>query len=421
MFSRRSDRDDPLVYVGRDDLFDIVDDHLTNTQRAQKTLSNGVFLKGAPGAGKSAFLSQIEKKYANQNDIRVVIVEGESLSNHVRFVSAFYSEAVSRKLKRDSTNFTIGTSGVNFGADWKDIRQYVHSELNQGCSVWEAIHVLLGEEAKHSTFIVCIDEAQRIKADQGQNTNAVGVQIHGGKTEGIRLMPVFAGLNDTPARLNKAGISREAKSYEALLRLSHEESKTYVKAFFNEASLNMRGKFHENDIENIAETIAVASEGWPRHLHCYQDALAHTLYESVCSERNAIGLDAIIHRGNEARIAYAESRLDSAELTEFESVLFEVSKRANKNELSFRDLKEMSFAEGLTREEFQGVLRSAVHCGVIQQCGSHEGVNLYEFPIPSFFTVMRNMKDKERTLADMNRELQDNLESMSADKESRGF
>lgn len=63
-FAERSDRDEPLRFVGREALFRTLERRLRNTRKAGKTLSNGLFIKGAPGAGKSTFLAEVQKRFA---------------------------------------------------------------------------------------------------------------------------------------------------------------------------------------------------------------------------------------------------------------------------------------------------------------------------------------------------------------------
>ena len=399
--SRASDRDAPLKFVGRDNLFADVQTCLNITAKAGKTLSNGLFIDGAPGVGKSGFIREVEKRHGEKGT-QVVIVDGGTLSRPVQFAEAFYESAVKReKNALSSFNFSIGTSGLNFGANWEDIQSYVSGKLAQGGSVWSAIRELCGKHIESETIIVCVDEAQRTSGDEGKRLNQIATQIHDGKTGKIQLLPIFAGLNDMRARLKRAGVSREAKGYETLSALSLEESVECSRALFEAPALNLRGKFDEKDVERVSTTIAIASEGWPRHLHCYQTTFALAMEKSLSADQNYVNLDDVIEHGNRMRIQYAESRVLSAEIAKFENVIIEVARGANNGVLSEKALETVGREFGCSESQVADHLSEAEHCGVLQRHRGNASERGYVFPVPSFLRFMQNDMNVERTLKDM--------------------
>ena len=416
-FAASSDRIAPLRFVGRQDLLEDVELQLRATRDKGKSISNGIFIQGAPGAGKTAFLEEIKGRYKEEESACAIWMGAGSLSNLARFIGYFYDpEEMRVKSTRKKLAFRLGWDNWQVGFDWESIEPSVVQRLQEGVDVWSIIKAVSGSRANH-TFIVCIDEAQRVRRDKDSEENTLAVDMHDGDTGSMKVLPVFAGLGDTPQKLNDAGVSREAKDYVNLGALSYEEGVEASEALFDHADFKIRDSFSREDREQVCQAIAIACEGWPRHLHCYLRSFASAIVQDCDRARptRRIDLDEVFDEGHALRVRYADRRVETADIEDFEGPLMAVAEGSvEQGEFLVDDLRAAALEQGIEREEFRDCLGKSIHCGILERAGSMNGVNLYRFPIPSFHTFMANRKDYARTLANMRRELEDKRNERAA-------
>ena len=368
-FARRSERVAPLRFVGRDDLFEEVESQVRSTQAQRRSQSNGIFIQGAPGVGKSCFIEALEGVYRDST-VEVLNIEAETLSSPREFVSCFYKHMEKGKLRNQggALALSVEVGDARVSASWKRAKQSVTEDLANGASVWEVIGEVC-EDARDRVFLVCVDEAQRIEADAGSRRNRIGVSMHGAKTGDIKVVPLFAGLGDTSLRLREIGISREPKDFVRLSTLSEGESFEAAEAFFEHDAFDIEQSLSREDRDTMARSFAIASEGWPRHLHCYLRTLAEAIVKDcdLVVSTGQIDFDAVLERGHDLRIGYARKQLRSIQSDAFRFACMDVAGASEEGQaLSVLDLKAAARQRGSSKAQIEKYYDQAVHCGVVE-------------------------------------------------------
>ena len=406
-FSIRSERKEPLHFVGREDLLQITEAKLREARTDTKPDSDGIFLQGAPGAGKTAFLKHLRTRY--QDDVvRVVHIEAEDLSNSLDFVSKFYDESHTpvHGGRVRNIGIRVGSALVQAGIRWETIEPSVMDQLGQGVSAWTIIGRLQPEDSS-VVFLVCIDEAQRIERDPGSQRNKLAVNLNGANTGRLKVLPVFAGLSDVKSKLSDIGIFRGADRFIPLGALLQDECGEAIGAFFDNADFDLSQRVARANKERIIEALSVASEGWPRHLLCYMKALAQAIVQDQACDipSGTIDLDAVLDHGHTLRIDYAEDRLDEANLGKFEEVLMDVTSQSPQHHLFLERLEGLANERGIAGADFAHHLDQAIHCGVLERESRRKGTRHVRFPVPSFRTFIMCRGDRQDTLESMREEM----------------
>ena len=188
----------------------------------------GVFIQGAPGAGKSALLQHLADNHANDGTT-VVTIDGIDLNDPLTLMETFFLSINGADLAdryqpqvrkhgrpEDTWRFSHGESRKSYRAPFVEM-------LRVGANVWSLIASFIENPERH-TFLLLIDEAQRISPEQNKKTNDAAVRLHDGNTASLTVLPVFAGLSDTITRLAEVGISRTAEPFTSLRGLNDEET-----------------------------------------------------------------------------------------------------------------------------------------------------------------------------------------------------
>ena len=402
-FSNRSDRDDPLQFVGRNDLFENVESKIQRVNQTGTSRSNGLFLKGAPGSGKSAFLRELVRRYGDSDTVCAVWTGVDQLTHPVSFLTSLMERDVLEAKEGGRSVQIGGVSWLPASVTWSSRKTSIIEDVNNGVPVWSIIRSLCDNSATDTVFLLCFDEAQRIEPDEGHDFNRIAVNIHDGNTGQVKVVPVFAGLSDMPNKLKNVKVSRSPDGFTPMPVLSEQERIEAVRKFFTYEKFDMTGQFQTDGKDRIVRSIASASEGWPRHLHCYLKSLAAAIVEDLHRPQplGQLDLGRVLEAGHEHRIDYAVERLDAANLYEFEEVLMNAAEHSSEPELGYKRLKEGAADLGMETSEFKENLETAISCGILEQSGSKNGDNQYRFPIPSFHTFMANRKEIDLTLKHM--------------------
>ncbi len=409
-FLRRDDRDEPIAFVGRHGFVEKVRHRLARTREVRHSLSNGLFIQGAPGAGKTALLQHLGQVFGTDENTTIVFVEVDAFSEPLSFVAEFlraYTRTsnisdIAGRSKGAATKAGVDLRLAQLGRDWVEQRQSIAELVNQGLSIWDVLSDTL-EPPRDHTFILLVDETQRITEDSPGQGNKIAKRLHGGLTGHVTTLPVFAGLSDMAQALDRVGISRVAETIHALPALSAGESQEAVRAFIENESLGLRETFRLEDREVIIQALARASEGWPRHLHCYLKALGEAIVQesSRRKPRGTIDLNAILDAGHILRIDYCESRMRAAGLKKYARALIDMARRTQSDEvLNHQEIERTAIRTyGLSATEVEQHFDRAVHCGILEIDLNH-GVDgdRVRFPMPSFANYLRAGGNRPKTL-----------------------
>lgn len=405
-----SDRMDPLYFIGRDDLKQSIEEKLALVRDARDSKSFGFYVQGAPGSGKSSLLRHLAQM--DRQDIVPVMLAGHELAVPLRVVESFAGALHlqrSQLVETSKRSYTAGSDVWIFKeSGGKDIT--IPSPIEQlklGSSVWEIIAELqLRSDKVDAVFLVLIDEAQRI----GQFSSCpIAVDLTEGNTRPVLTMPVVAGLSDTPNVLSKIGISRVPSGFKRLGELTQQEAEQVVLSVLDHEPFGIKNLIEANDRRFIAEALAVASDCWPRHLHCYCQSLLRSIWDSQNNDRSTkiINLNKVLDDGHLNRVRYYTEQLGIAALRKFEEVLFKVvqAHQDTSTMLHEDELTEMALSNfALSESQCVEYLEKAVHSGILERPESR-GKHTYRCPIPSMQTYIQMGGDEEKVLHAMRQDV----------------
>lgn len=276
-------------------------------------------ITGAPGAGKTSlvlkFASELREK---KNQIVPVFMESGELAFSATFAIAFLN-AITKDARSiaDIENTTTET-GANLGVTAKvtleTARESALHRLAHGENVWGVCGELIkqGLLKRMSQIVMIVDEAQKMADTPDCRLILQGLLgISETATKPFHVLPIFSGLLNTPDVIGSIGYSRPGFEARMLGELSQKECSEAVEKFANRTDVGLRGMFTDRDRRILADALATASEGWPRHLHCYMLALAARIARDFDSDTLTSRLNVmdVLNEGHIARIQYNRRRL----------------------------------------------------------------------------------------------------------------
>lgn len=264
------DRPSP-VFAGRDGAIGPILRDADRLSRAQGPKANlSTVLYGAPGSGKSELLAQLRARLTAMHPSGspiAVVSGGVALLTDAGALGAAVYEALgseSRKNLRDRFGWNIAglsLGPVGLSLDRKDDRP-PGVEENRLRKVAGDIN----ESARNPTVVLMIDEAQgELREAAGASDNFV-LAMHKGEAH-LKLLPIYAGLGDTPRLLADCHVSRLGYGKDHLMR--HLEAHD-VAAMAEEALAALAGRSPHRWVDAIVDH----TQGWPMHLTNVLSAVA---------------------------------------------------------------------------------------------------------------------------------------------------
>ena len=272
----------PPVFVGRQDVIDdIVGIARLAWRMERKSLpANTRIVQGAPGAGKSSILAELEKRLnlegrasgapriLNLNSADIAGPEGvlRPLAELVNPDEA--GDFLAQYQQTRNVGGDIGLPGVSLGGrlETSTIRDAPVPEL-QAFARWVRAGSVNQDLA--GPVIIAIDEAQRFSQREDSPLARLFQGLHDG-TSGLPLTLVLAGLGDTERKASEMGLTR-VSNVHGIGRFGTIEVRELMPGFCRHFGISI-GNCHERLLG-----LADPAEGWPRHLHCVQEALGHAL------------------------------------------------------------------------------------------------------------------------------------------------
>ena len=389
-YTARDDRRPALFFVGRDREIRTVERLCARALRAIRTGERfeGAtrLFQGAPGAGKSSLLSELERRWtagdAPADAPRPLPISWSMLESEEETSRAIL-QAVEPALEAETHHTRTRNVSARAGMPVPG------GEARKGSSIAPAplnFHQLaraLRTASWNRPLCLMVDEIQNVKPEAKNVLN----QLHLGE-HGLPIVPVFAGLGDSHDRLSGCGgLSRfSLDAIHDIGRLEPEEA--------GDSVLAMLAAFHVDTThpraDGWAARLAQESEGWPQHLHNGMRALAEGL---VDAGGRLAGVDAgfILRREAEfRRISYRrrvspemeEARCltgavmrDVTGGAERAAVLGSIDRHSTRTEEGEPRLWRLP--ESMTARAF---LDHLVHRGALQRSPD----DLFRCPIPSF-------------------------------------
>ncbi len=336
-------------------------------------------LHGAPGAGKSSILAEMEfrsLRAAAPGSPRVLVLSSERLTRDLPSALAAVSAAggmnrdewskrAGRILHRISAVGVFGLSLELERSGAKPPDNLFELAKAMPATTWSA------------PLIVAIDEAQRLPP--GDRTLAASfVQTIHDSTSGLPLTLVLAGLGDTPVRAQEMGLTRGLKLYE-VGRLSVEETDQLMRGFCRRFGLRADGS------EPFLAELAAGAEGWPRHLHFALQALGEEAL-AADGDLGRVSWSAAAKRAAESRLRYYRAQ-QSQEMKDAAPLIAIALGKMGEHSSRFKlkrllaklaaEAPDASLPAGMTVDSFYDHL---THRGALQE---REDASVH-CPIPSF-------------------------------------
>ncbi len=273
-FSELQERDEAVFFTGRATYITHIQQACADVVKKRQTkrliTSATRLFYGAPGAGKTSFLSEIQKR-ARRGDFgtptpHVVSANHAQLNQEKELVLT-----ISQHLKTDGAFRKITQEQAGTGATILNI-------LSGSLQITQTLHppeatfgqlMALYQALKHQPpILLCVDEIQNIEPE----ANLMLSLLHQGN-HGLPIIPVYAGLGNSLNLLMNHGISRPVGRYvHSVGALSKDEAQECVQTMLEAFNVDC------TDAEdNWPELLAQCSDCWPQHLHNGMRALAEEL------------------------------------------------------------------------------------------------------------------------------------------------
>ena len=287
-FAERGDRNDALFFVGREREIRAVErlcaqalDALRPGSGTPGLKGTTLLVQGAPGAGKSALLSELAKRWTAE----AFSAEGQGgpgsalgtpLPVELEWDELLSEEAVARRIlmasdapaeERSRRTQTKGASGGIAAGPFQAAFKTGHSTAPEELS-FAKLQELAPEGGWTRPVCLLVDEVQQ--AHEG--ILPVLNKLHQGR-HGLPLVPVLAGLGSSQGHLGRIGLTRLSNgATHDIGCLAPEEAYEAV-----ERMLDAYGVDREENDNEWSEWLAARSDGWPQHLHNGMTALAGEL------------------------------------------------------------------------------------------------------------------------------------------------
>lgn len=412
---RRDERDIPLVFKGRQGIIDHIAALMADLKGLAKSTSKSYtqVIHGPPGSGKSTLLHELKIQNSTEDsNVKVVTVGGKDLVSKDEFITAVLDEfevgtddlTVKKTPKKGSSLSVLGVDKGELAVETEYGAQADRMNLS---STWRLLEQFLKED---EVLLLCVDEAQTISGYTEVGVHPLLIDFHMGRTGNLRVLPIFAGLNDTTNILANQGMSRlSTSSIFRLSSLSMHEAEDVVLDTLAHSSFGLEGFFTEEDKKLLAKSLAIASDRWPRHLHYYIQGLLRQIAED--QERDSptyyIESDRVLEYGHKARLDYYYQRAILVDRSFLQSLM--KSLKDDRSSLRAAELERICCDEfSMTHNQFKQALEQAVHVGLIELEGLSDAT--VQIPIPSLRTFLVCQGDRERTRAFLRKDHERQLE-----------
>lgn len=384
-----SERDTPLIFKGRSQILKQIERNVANLKRSPPYQNHllTTLIHGAPGSGKTSLLVESIRQHSEDSGITTIKINGRGLKSENQFLRAVL-QAVDKAQESDlASKTTVKTGGgvnvVAFKGELATEHEYQSKIDNLSVkTIWGVLEDILGRD---KVVLLCIDEAQTIQDEKGGARDLI-LDLHTGDTGKLRIIPVFAGLNDTEPILSGLGMSRPNEDLIfQLSSLSQREAEDVVLDTLNHPSFGMANCFSNQDKKLIATSLAIASDQWPRHLHYYVKGVLREVADDqeLESPTYQIDLNRALEFGHEARVSYYDRRARLVSESFLGGLMTALANQPDN--LLMSDLY-------ASDKDFD----NAIHYGLLEKVSLAENTSI-RVPIPSLKTFLICRGDHEQT------------------------
>ena len=389
--SRAGDRGEEPVYVGRDHIFHLVGEMVAAACEGQ-TDSRTVVVSGAPGAGKTAFVREVAKRWNDGARPGVAVWLRPGAMNALRLfreLSDVLAVPVAERADYYRAKEFAGDVGLVKGKLSETNAKVSPGDadrIRESDEVpWSLIEKRFGEHLNHENpLLLLCDEAQNMNA----NSEALRTfldSLHSGDAgrSAIPLVPVFTGLSDTTEKIVECGITRPTAGNKVTLgALSRAEAEAYAL----KTLVHLEADAMQNERARWAEWFVADCGGWPQHIRTQMTAVAEAMLEADTSRLRDLDAQAISDRASAFRNEYYRGRLVATGYNACRSLVGEIVQVAGRDGVEEEHLiaRALALARAYnerTEMEVSGrdIVAQSIHAGVFQATDA----GLYACPIPS--------------------------------------
>ena len=238
------DRGEEPVYVGREDLFDKVARMAGKVARMARSAVRGqtdsrtIVVSGAPGAGKTAFVRELTRRWNDGSRPGIAVWLRPGAMNAIRLyreLSDILAVPVADRADHYRTKEIGGNAGLVKGKVSETDVTVSPGDIDRIRESDEVPWSLIKENfGKHlnpeNPLLLLCDEAQNMD-EEDKALRTFLDSLHSGATgqSPIPLVPVFTGLSDTTAKIVACGVTRPTGGNNVTLGgLSDKEAKNYA-------------------------------------------------------------------------------------------------------------------------------------------------------------------------------------------------
>ena len=398
----RGDRERPDVFVGRGEPIAALTANLQNIEAAGGIRGATRVIQGAPGAGKTALLNELQARWESNaaagtaQPPLVLNVQPDAFSSRIGLVAELHRSMGGGDLE------------LATGSESRDSRAGMRGFGVEGTRGTTSTRAVAGPEITFRTLrdrfpkwqrpiVLLVDEAQQIRPDAERTEtadatplNLAVAELHRGD-HGLAILPIYFGLATTRAHIADLGASRLAdEATHGLDALSEGES--YRGA--HETLAGYRPLGSKQELRRWAQACADASDGWPQHLHNNIRACCETLADAG-GDLGQGDLAAAMAKGAQMRQRYYDERSEAVG-RHTAAAMQAVKDTASSGPMTERDIlsllrQELVQNDGIpdtqASETAEALFARILHAGLLHTIGGSPA--RYTCPIPSFATYLR--------------------------------
>ena len=393
-FVNMREKSPPPVFVGRKSVLSDVLTIAAQTRQERFGIPGcTTVIQGAPGAGKSSVLSEIDRLSLSAN-ARVVKITSDFLQKHTpKALQRIAFAAAAEPVKWQEAIQQFGTKWgqrvgrielMGFSANLASVF------TDEPPSSLITLEERLPSDQWGSTVILAIDEAQRFTGGYDTPHANVLQTIHDAENVQLPLTLVLAGLGDTQSVIRSMGLTHGISPY-SLGCFSVEE--------LHELTEGWSDHFHIKigSCRSQIDALMAKTDGWPRHVHWAQQALAEALLvKGVDGHADKIeDWNAVQRRSDKLRHGYYDAQYSevmkySPQLTA--QILQEVGKAERTGKLlntsqlrqrikAYCDTDPLGNFEYPPEHTANTFITQLMHCGALTE---NPATGVLTCPIPSF-------------------------------------
>ena len=278
-FVNMREKSPPPVFAGRQSVLSDILTIAAETRHERVGIpGNTTVITGAPGAGKSSVLSELARFNTDPSEegpktLHISSVELEENLSDVLVAIGALGRTPKTRLKSIALKGAQGLGGLAL----LDVAGLINVNIHTIKTLFReqeiqnigSLHKVFPASEWDTAVIVAVDEAQNLPVGRGTPQSNFLRALHEAVTK-LPLTLVLAGLSDTPSVIRSMGLTRSLRPHSLGCFTPDEQAELTDRwsAHFGITIGDQRGRIDQ---------LMTPTDGWPRHVHCAQQALAEAL------------------------------------------------------------------------------------------------------------------------------------------------